>query len=160
MRAHPDVYGSWDGTHLYPDGYRRRNLVMAHAFTDAVARATRTGPDAPLPAQAGPRSEVLLDTPVRVLDTRISPPGRLHAGSTLTDDLSGHVPTTATAVAIGLTAVRPAAEGYLAAFPCVGSGVPFETSSLNHGPGPGPPPPSSPSPTTRRSASRPGRPPT
>ena len=133
MRAHPDVYGSWDGTHLYPDGYRRRSLVMARAFTDAVARATRTGPDAPLPASVGPRSELLLDVPIRVLDTRVDPPGRLAAGSTVTVDLSGHVPTTATAVAIGLTAVRPVAEGYLAAFPCDGSGGPSETSSLNHG---------------------------
>ena len=134
MRAHPDVYGSWDGTHLYPDGYRRRNLVMARAFTDAVARATRTGPDAPLPAPAGPRSEVLLDTPIRVLDTRVDPPGRLSAGSTVTVDLSGHVPPTATAVAVGLTAVRPAGDGYLVALPCAAPAVPSGTSSLNHGP--------------------------
>lgn len=132
MLAHPDVYGSWDGTHLYPDGYRRRNLVMARAFTDAVVRATRIGPDAPLPDHTGPRSEIVLDPSVRVLDTRIDPPGRLPAGSTVTVDLSGYVPPTATAVAVGLTAVGPVAEGYLTAFPCAGPATPSGTSSLNH----------------------------
>ena len=55
MRAHPDVYGSWDNTHLYPDGYRQRSAVMAQAFTDSVATARRVGGDVALPRRPARR---------------------------------------------------------------------------------------------------------
>lgn len=132
MAAHPDAYGSWDGTHLYPDGYRRRSLVMADVFTRTVARATRTGPDAPLPSPAAPPGELVIDRPVRVLDTRSDPPGRLRAGATIAVDLSARVPDGATAVALNLTAVRPSSGGYLTARPCADDDGEPATSSLNH----------------------------
>ena len=49
MQSDPDVYASYDNTHLYPDGYRRRSLVMADAFTSSVATARRVGGDVALP---------------------------------------------------------------------------------------------------------------
>lgn len=118
MAAHPDIYGSWDNTHLYPDGYRHRSAVMADAFLEAVVRTERVGPDVTLPAAAGVRSELLTVDPVRVIDTRIDDPGRLDAGASVTIDLSGHVPDGATAAAISLVAVDPEGPGYLSAHPC------------------------------------------
>src|SRR5690606_17019858 len=84
MRAHPDAYGSWDNTHLYPDGYLRRSAVMAQAFTAAVAVAARVGDAVPPPAAAGAPGEVVALEPSRVADTRVDEPGRLGRDDTLT----------------------------------------------------------------------------
>lgn len=129
MWAHPDIYGSWDGTHLYPDGYLHRSAVMAQVFTETLAHSVRTGTDAPLPTETGTASELLLPDPTRILDTRVDPPGRLGAGARLTVDLRAHVPDDATAVAINLTSVEPSGRGYLAAAPC--DDATADTSSLN-----------------------------
>lgn len=120
MWSHPDIYGSWDGTHLYPDGYRYRSQVMAVEFTEAVARSHRVGGDVPLPTATGPRSELVPVTPSRVIDTRRDPPGKLAAGATLTVDLSRDVPAGATAVAVNLTAAAPGGPGFLTAHACGG----------------------------------------
>ena len=130
MAANPDVYGSWDNTHLYPDGYRRRSEVMADAFTAAVGRTVRVGPDAALPEPVGGGSELLPVDPVRVVDTRIDAPGRLDAGTTVEVELSEHAPPGATAAAVSLVAVDPAGPGFLTAYPC---GTPRpEASSVNY----------------------------
>lgn len=118
MQAHPDVYGSWDNTHLYPDGYRYRSAVLAGAFTDAVAAARRVGPDVAVPAPTGGATAVMAIPPSRLLDTRLTPAGRLAAGATTTIDLSDRVPARAVAVAVNLTMVDPAAPGYLVARAC------------------------------------------
>ena len=129
MSSDPDVYASYDNTHLYPDGYRRRSLVMADAFTAAVATARRVGGDVALPAVAGEPSAVLALAPARVLDTRTAPSGRLAAGRTVTVDLADDVPATATAVAVNLAMVAPSAPGFLAAHPC--DARPADTSNVN-----------------------------
>ncbi len=118
MRARPDVYASYDNTHLYPDGYRERSRAMAGAFTDAVAMASRVGGDAPTPTNAGAPARIVPVDPVRLLDTRSDPTSRLHAGGIATIDVGGEVPASATAVAVNIAAVDPAAPGFLTAYPC------------------------------------------
>ena len=51
-------FPSSDGTHLAPDGYKRRSALMAEVFTDDIAVATRTGVDAPLPQPLGAPSRI------------------------------------------------------------------------------------------------------
>jgi hypothetical protein len=118
MAARPEVYGSWDNTHLYPDGYRARSAAMAQAFTDAVATATRIGGDVALPGAAGSPTAVIPVAPRRVVDTRDATGGRLPPGGRLAIDLSTHVPASTTAVAVNIAAVDPAAPGFLTAFAC------------------------------------------
>jgi GDSL-like Lipase/Acylhydrolase family len=123
-------YGSGDGTHLSTDGYRRRSLRMAEEFTAAIARAERTGDDAPLPVAVGAPAELVPLAPSRVVDTRRDPPGRLDAGATLTVDVTAHVPHGTTAVAVNLTAVGADAAGFLTARPC--DRPPRTVSSVNY----------------------------
>jgi hypothetical protein len=130
MSSHPDAYGSWDHTHLYPDGYRLRSAVMAQAFTDAVAVGHRVGGDVPLPPAIGSPTAIVAVDPTRVLDTRLVPDGRLQAGGQVAIDLSGTVPAGATAVAVNVGAVHPSAPGYLTAFACDRSRP--ETSNVNY----------------------------
>jgi hypothetical protein len=129
MQAHPDVYASYDNTHLYPDGYRRRSAAMADAFTRTVAVGTRVGGDVVLPGVTGAPAMMLSVAPERVLDTRTDPPGRLAAGGTITVDLTDDVPASATAVAVNLALVGTAAPGFLAAHPCDGPRP--DTSNVN-----------------------------
>ncbi|MFC1439234.1 right-handed parallel beta-helix repeat-containing protein [Streptacidiphilus sp. N1-10] len=72
-------------------------------------------------------------TPVRVLDTRsgkgASAAGALSAHGTLKLNLSGELPTGATAAVVNLTATQPTRAGFLTAFPA-GESVPT-SSSLN-----------------------------
>jgi hypothetical protein len=111
-------FPSSDGTHLAPDGYRRRSQLMAEAFTADIAVATRVGGDAPLAQPLGVPSEYAPLAPERIVDTRTDPPGRLAAGGTLTVDLADDVPADTTAVAVNLTATQPGAAGFLTAHPC------------------------------------------
>ena len=69
--------------------------------------------------------------PTRTVDTRSGIGGsrRLAAGSTTVFDLRAVLPPQSTAIALNLTAVSPAAAGYMTASPC-GRGRP-DTSSLN-----------------------------
>ena len=125
-------YASPDNTHLDAAGYRRRSLRMAAEFTGDLARATRVGGDAQLPAPAASSSTYVALAPTRVVDTRHDPPGRRPAGSELVVDFGDRLPAGASAVAIGLTAVTPDAAGYLSAGPC---GTPNDGSSVNFTPG-------------------------
>ncbi len=122
-----------DGTHLRDVvSYRRRSELMAADITQQLAVATRVGDDAPLPAAAGPASEYLPLDPVRVLDTRRSPGGRLAAGAVETVDIGGLVPAGASAVALSLTSADPDAAGFLTADAC---GQRPNASSTNYAPG-------------------------
>jgi hypothetical protein len=118
MRAHPDLYGSWDNTHLYPDGYLRRSAVMAQAFTAAVAVAGRVGPPESPPAPAGGPGALVPLTPVRLLDTRTDEPGRLVGGATVAIGVGERVPAGSTAVIVNVAAVDPAGPGYVRAHAC------------------------------------------
>lgn len=69
--------------------------------------------------------------PSRTVDTRsgLGGSGRVAAGSTTRFDLGAALQPRSTAIAFNLTAVHPAAAGFLTAYPC-GRGRP-DTSSLN-----------------------------
>lgn len=120
---------AWDHTHLTGDGYRRRNELMALEITADLARATRTGTAAELPDPSDEPSELTPVGPVRVLDTRDDPPGRLAAGDVVEVDLSDHVPADATAAAVYVTAAGPAERGFLTAYDC---GPRPTTSAVNY----------------------------
>lgn len=122
-------YRSTDNTHLDAAGYRRRSERMAAEFTTAVATSRRVGGDAPLPAPSGEASTYVALAPRRVVDTRIDPPGRRGAGSTLQVEFGDALPPDTTAVAINVTAARPSGRGYLAAGPC---GSPTDSSTVNY----------------------------
>ena len=107
-----------DHTHLTVAGYRRRSVLMAHEITADLGRARRTGGDASVPAAAGAPSELVPVGPVRVLDTRDDPPGRIRGGTAIEVDLSDAVPDGATAAAVYLTATTAAADGFLTAYEC------------------------------------------
>lgn len=126
-------FPSSDNTHLSPDGYRLRSRLMAEAFTADLARAERVAGDAPLPDPLGGPTEYAPQTPTRVVDTRVDPPGRLAAGGTLVVDMTPHVPTGTTAVAVNLTSAGTTAGGFLSAYPC--DRTRREVSSVNHAAG-------------------------
>jgi hypothetical protein len=111
-------YVSNDNTHLDVVGYRQRSLRMAAAFTHDLARALRVGGDAVLPAPTAAASQFLPLDPVRVVDTRHDSPGRRSDGTEFSVDFGGLLPSGATAVAIGVTAAGPGADGFLSAGPC------------------------------------------
>lgn len=122
---------SWDAIHL-PDApsYRRRSALMAQDITAQMAVGERTGTDAVLPVASGAAREYEPLQPVRVLDTREVDGGRLPAGGQVVIDLSTRVPAGATAVAVNLTGVDPAAAGFLTGHPCAAT-VP-SVSSANY----------------------------
>jgi len=121
-------YESPDNTHLDAAGYRQRSLRMAAMFTHDLARALRVGGDAALPGPTAPPSRFLPLDPVRVVDTRLDPPGRRPEGSELSVDFGNRLPSGTTAVSIGVTAAGPGADGYLSAGPC---GRPNSGSTVN-----------------------------
>ncbi len=110
---------SWDAIHLRDAAaYRRRSALMAESITGQLAVGERRGSDAALPIASGPAAEYLPLPPVRVLDTRDVAGGRVSGGGQVVIDLASHVPVGATAVAVNLTAVDPAAAGFLTGHPC------------------------------------------
>ena len=121
-------YVSPDNTHLDAAGYRQRSLRMATMFTHDLARAVRVGGDAALPGPTAPASRFLPLDPVRVLDTRLDPPGRRPDGSEFSVDFGDRLPSGTTAVSISVTAAGPGADGYLSAGPC---GRPNSGSTVN-----------------------------
>lgn len=126
-------FPSRDNTHLGPDGYRLRSVLMAAQLTADLARAQEVGGPAPLPATIGSPTDYVPLTPDRVLDTRADAPGALAPQGTLTVDLTDHVPEGTTAVAVNLTSARTGAEGYLSAHPC--DRARGDVSSVNHAAG-------------------------
>ena len=111
-------YRSGDEVHLDPAGYRRRSEVMAAAFTDDLGRSRRAGGDALLPSPTAPASTFVAMPPQRVADTRTDSAERLVGGTRHTIDFGALLPDDATAVALYVTAARPAARGYLSTGPC------------------------------------------
>ena len=128
-----EVEYAWDHTHLTGAGYQRRNELMGVEITASLARGTKTGSDAGLPAPAGVESEVVPVGPVRMFDSRDDAPGRLGAGDTVEVDVSSEVPGDATAAAVYVTAVGPSARGFLTVFDCEGDQP--TASSVNYAPG-------------------------
>ena len=126
-------FPSSDNTHLSPNGYRLRSLLMAHEFTADLARAVRTGGDAPLPEPLGDPTEYVPLAPDRIVDTRTDPSGRLDERATLRVDLTPHVPDGTSAVAVNLTSAGTAAGGFLSAHPC--DRTRRDVSSVNHAAG-------------------------
>ena len=101
-------FPSSDGTHLAPDGYRRRSQLMAEAFTGDIAVATRVGGDAPLPPDARGAERVRAAAPRSGSSTRAAiRRGGSRPAATLTVDLGDDVPAGTTAVAVNLTATQP-----------------------------------------------------
>lgn len=126
-------FPSGDNTHLAPSGYRARSEILAREFTADLAAATRTGGDAPLAPARGVPSEVIPIDPVRVIDTRIDPPGRVAPDTAIVVDVSDHVPPGTTAIAAYVSATNTAGPGFLTAYDCR-TGRPV-ASSANHAAG-------------------------
>ncbi|MGE0138160.1 MAG: SGNH/GDSL hydrolase family protein [Ilumatobacteraceae bacterium] len=119
-----------DYTHLRDtNAYRQRSSLMSADITAQLAVATHSGTDAPLPVASGPASEYLPITPDRVLDTRTTS-SRLTAGTTREVDLSSYVPAGTRAVAVNLTSVDPADDGFLTGYACDTTRA--EVSSANY----------------------------
>lgn len=118
-----------DNIHLDADGYRRRSVLIAAAFTEALARASRVGTDAALPTTTGPPSSFIPIGPIRVADTRTDG-DRVEAGEIVAFDLTGAVPASSNAVALYATSVGADDRGYLTVFEC-GTERPA-ISSVNH----------------------------
>lgn len=129
MGAHPDVYGSWDNTHLYPDGYRHRSAVMAHAFTAAVTTGRRVGGDETLPDPSGRPLGVVALEPRRAIDTRTEGGVRLAPGVPRQIALDRLIPASAQAVAVNVAMVDPSGPGFVTASAC--GATPGDTATVN-----------------------------
>ncbi|MEO1058957.1 MAG: SGNH/GDSL hydrolase family protein, partial [Actinomycetota bacterium] len=128
-------YPSADGVHLSPNGYRQRSILIADQLTADVATSNRVAGDVNLPNPSGPPSTFVAVEPVRMIDTRVDPPGRRPARSTLRLDLTPFLPDdldpeSVTAAAVQVTGAEPGANGYLTAHRC-STGAPAG-SSVNH----------------------------
>lgn len=119
-----------DNTHLSANGYRIRSQIMAHEFSADLVSATRTGGDAPLAEPNGTPSELVPIGPVRVIDTRDDPPGRVSADTAIVVDVSDHVPDGTTAIAAYVSATNTLGPGFLTAYDC--STERPQASAANH----------------------------
>ncbi|MFL6121428.1 RCC1 domain-containing protein [Actinophytocola sp.] len=104
-------------------------LLTAGLLTAVLLAAAPAATAAPATDQVG--STYTSVSPVRVLDTRTG--GPVGPGGTVTVDLSGRVPATATAVVLTVTGVTPTADTFVTVYPA-GTTRPA-TSSLNLAPG-------------------------
>lgn len=95
--------GDDDDVCIFSSGASDLVVDLQGAFTDATDGLTFTP----------------LSTPERLVDTR---------GSTRPSEVVVSVPTGSAAVAVNLTAIRAAANGFLSAYPC---GAPTEAANLN-----------------------------
>jgi hypothetical protein len=95
-----------------------RSNVDTHLLVDATAAFQ-------------PSADMGVVDPVRLLDTRDAPGGRLAAGGSVRVHVAGAhgVPATPSGVVLDLTGVGPGADGFLTAYPCA-AGAPL-ASSLN-----------------------------
>lgn len=131
-------YESNDNTHLRPISYPKRSLRMAEEFTLAVARARPVGSavDVAVPISE-PGTWVPL-RPTRLVDTRSDGTGKQPSESTIRIDLTDHVPSATTAVALYVVAAQPTATGFLTAGPCGPLGqsatVTFDASGVRGAP--------------------------
>ena len=124
-----NLYAS-DYTHLTVAGYRRRSFLMAEEITADLGRAHQVASNVTLPQPVGGPSEVVPIGPLRVLDTRKQPPGRIAGGGFIQVDVSDDVPDGTTAVAVYLTAALAGGRGHLTAWDC--AGPPPTTSVANY----------------------------
>lgn len=119
-----------DNTHLTADGYRIRSQIMAHEFSADLVLASKTGGDAGLPTPTGSPSELVPIGPLRVIDTRDDPPGRVPRDTAIVVDVSDHVPDGTTAIAAYVSATNTEGPGFLTAYDC-SAGRP-QASAANH----------------------------
>ena len=130
IRVANNVPIAGDNVHLpHSAAYRMRSALIAD---DVTARFGVSQPSAgaqPTPVAVGAPSEFIPLTQQRVYDSR-TVSASLPAAGVIELDLSTRVPAGATAVSINLTAVDPAADGFLSAYPC-GGAVPA-TSNVNY----------------------------
>ena len=119
-----------DGFSAYASAGRYRLDVTA-APGGVPARPVHPQAPSGTPATSG----LVPVTPLRVLDTRAAVGGaaRLQPGGVVRVDLAGALGVTPSAAVLNITAVDPAAPGYLAAAPCA-AGRPT-TSSVNYATG-------------------------
>ena len=129
IRVANNVPISGDNIHL-PNGaaYNLRSALIADDVTARFGVSNRIGAAETVPAAVGGPSQFQPVPLERVYDSR-DLPARVPAGGVVELDLSGKVPAGTTAVSINLTAVTPAAGGFLAAYPC--GGAPPVTSNVN-----------------------------
>lgn len=129
VQAATGIALSWDSIHLADAAaYRSRSALMAENITGRLAVGQRSGTDASIPVANGAATEYQPLSPVRVLDTCDLVATRPAAGGQVVIDLSSRVPAGATAVAVNLTSVDPAAAGFLTGHPCA-STVPSVSSA-------------------------------
>jgi hypothetical protein len=133
--------------HVIVDGNGPYNLRFADGGTDCaeantvrhtppgldfVVTYTDTPPPPPPPPPPPLEGGFVPVIPVRVLDTRLGAGRPLLAGGVAAIPMAGQhgVPSDATAVVLNVTAVSPAAPGYLTVFPCGTS--PPTASNVNY----------------------------
>ncbi len=130
----PTAWFSTDGIHLGPQASAAMADLIGDALDGLPPKITRCSPQQwigdPAPSTT-PSHAVsaggglhLLDSPVRVVDTRAAA-GKLGDGRVLTVPVAGvaGVPADAVAAVVSVTAVEPCAETFLTVFAC-GDGVP------------------------------------
>ena len=126
-------YSSPDRTHLSADSYRKRSQVMSREITADLVQASHVGGDAPLPQAIGTPSTFVPLPPIRVGDTRIGGGPPVAGGSAVEIDMTPHVPSGTTAVAVNLTSDQAAGPGFLTGYPC--DRPRSEVSNVNYAPG-------------------------
>ena len=127
-------FASGDNTHLDAERLPRpgRRSWRTSSVPTCV-RSERTGGDATLAAATGSPSEVVPIGPLRVVDTRIDPPGRVAADTAIVVDVSDLVPDGTTAIAAYVSATNTVGPGFLTAYEC-STGRP-QASAANHAAG-------------------------
>ncbi len=125
------IVSASDNIHLpSASAYRTRSTLMADDVTArlGVSQSVDGSDSIPSLIPLNAPSEYRPLSLTRVYDSR-SVGSRVNAGGVVTIDLSGLLPSSASAVSINLTAVVAAAAGFLTAYPCHASAPP--TSNVN-----------------------------
>jgi uncharacterized protein YkwD len=108
--------------------------VVSWSFT--VDPAAALGPQAPTTSVVGPESGITLTTPVRIADSRTGTRvTRLAANTPVRLTLAGQagVPSDATALALNVTTVGTAANGFLTLYPCTPTVPSVSTVNMRSG---------------------------
>ena len=122
-----------DNVHLpHSAAYRMRSALIADDVTTRFGVSQQSNNTQPMPVAVGAPSEFVPLPLERVYDSRTIS-STLPAAGVIELDLSTSVPAGSTAVSVNLTAVTPAANGFLSAYPCGGS--PPATSNVNYAAG-------------------------
>lgn len=130
IRAANNIPIAGDNVHLpHSAAYRMRSALIADDVTARFGVSQPSNLPQPTPVAVGGPSEFLPLPLERVYDSRTIS-SSLPAAGVIQLDLSADVPVGTTAVSINLTAVTPAANGFLSAYPC-GAAAPT-TSNVNY----------------------------